>query len=71
MLFMNIDSICLVSQAEGIVNSMEQTTRVFCQTDVQEFHLWRWIFLKTYEVKQTRTFCVPLIWFNSGLLPCH
>jgi hypothetical protein len=25
---------------EGIVNSIEQKTRVFCQTDVQEFHLW-------------------------------
>jgi len=24
---------------EGTVNSMEQKTRVFCQTDVQEFHL--------------------------------
>ncbi len=25
---------------EGTVNSMEQKTRVFFQTDVQEFHLW-------------------------------
>jgi hypothetical protein len=25
---------------ERIVNSMEQKTRVFCQIDVQEFHLW-------------------------------
>ncbi len=24
---------------EGTVNSMEQKTRVFCQIDVQEFHL--------------------------------
>jgi hypothetical protein len=29
------------SVLEGIVNSMEQKTRVFCQIDVQEFHLWR------------------------------
>ncbi len=25
---------------EGTVNSMKQTTRVFCKIDVQEFHLW-------------------------------
>jgi hypothetical protein len=24
----------------GTVNSMKQETRVFCQIDVQEFHLW-------------------------------
>ncbi len=29
------------SVLEGSVNSMEQKTRVFCQIDVQEFHLWR------------------------------
>ncbi len=29
------------SVLEGIVNSMEQNSRVFCQIDVQEFHLWR------------------------------
>ncbi len=29
------------SVAEGIVNRMEQKTQVFCQTDIQEFHLWR------------------------------
>ena len=25
---------------EGTVNSKEQKTRIFCQNDVQEFHLW-------------------------------
>jgi hypothetical protein len=25
---------------ERTLNSMEQKTRVFCSTDVQEFHLW-------------------------------
>jgi hypothetical protein len=24
------------------VNSMEQKNRIFCQIDVQEFHLWKW-----------------------------
>ncbi len=56
---------CLVSQVEGTVNSMDQKTRVFCQTDVLEFHLWRWIFLKTYEVKTNpyflRTYVLKLV----------
>ncbi len=28
-----------IMPVEGTVNGMEQKTRVFCQTDVQEFHL--------------------------------
>jgi hypothetical protein len=32
---------------EGTVNSMEQKTRVFCQIDVQQFHLWICIILKS------------------------
>jgi hypothetical protein len=30
---------CKNPPVEGTVNSMEQKTRVFCQIDVQEFHL--------------------------------
>ncbi len=28
---------------------MEQKTRVFCQIDVQEFHLWTCFFAKNYD----------------------
>jgi hypothetical protein len=30
----------MVFPVEGIAKSVEQMTRVLCQTDVQEFHLW-------------------------------
>jgi hypothetical protein len=44
---------------EGTVNSMEQKTSVFCQTDVQEFHLCT-------KVKDPIRQPVPLLLYLSG-----
>ncbi len=53
---------------ERFVNSMAQKTRVYCQTDVQEFQA---LFLNLNRLRERLTLTFPMNRLNGGFVPLY